>query len=164
MEETKDLFYPLLEKMSTQNKKVIPRNLLSIDPGDTTGWSQFINGKLHDSGMLEVRKFGLDVLEIFLRQNPNVMNYDYVVIEDYKIYPHMLKQHSLSGVFPVKVIGVLQYIFALKKIPVVLQMASEGKGFCTDEKLKQWGYWIRGKKHSRDAVRHGCHWLLYGKR
>ena len=164
MEKITDHFYPLLTKLSKQNKKAITRNLLSIDPGETTGWVQFTDGKLVDTGMLETKKLGLGLLDIFNIKNPNVIDFDYVVIEDYKIYPHMLKQHSLSAVFPVKVIGVLQYIFELKKIPVVLQMASTGKSFCTDKRLKEWGYWIKGQKHSRDAIRHGAHWLLFGRR
>ena len=164
MEKTKDQFYPLLAKISKQNKRDIPKNLLSIDPGETTGWAQFTNGKLAGSGMIEVKKLGLGSLGIFVMTNPNIVNFDYVVIEDYKIYPHMLRQHIMSTVFPVKVIGALQFMFEIEKIPVIMQMASTGKGFCSDERLKEWGYWIKGQKHSRDAVRHGCYWLLFGKK
>lgn len=42
-----------------------------------------------------------------------------------------------------------------------MQMAAQAKGFVDDDKLKAWGFWIKGKKHARDAIRHGVYYLLF---
>jgi hypothetical protein len=44
------------------------------------------------------------------------------------------------------------------------QMATTAKTFVTDEKLKQWGFWQEGMRHSRDAIRHGLYFLLFYKK
>lgn len=38
--------------------------------------------------------------------------------------------------------------------PFTVQQASEAKGSITDDRLKDWGLWVRGKRHGRDAIRH----------
>lgn len=43
----------------------------------------------------------------------------------------------------------------------IKQMAVTAKNFCTDDKLKQWGFWQAGQKHARDSIRHGCYFLLF---
>jgi hypothetical protein len=43
-------------------------------------------------------------------------------------------------------------------------MASQAKAFVTDQKLKEWGFWKEGMRHSRDAIRHGLYFLLFYKR
>jgi len=43
------------------------------------------------------------------------------------------------------------------------QNAQTGKGFCTDDKLRQWGLYIPGIRHAMDAVRHGAHFLIFGE-
>lgn len=39
-------------------------------------------------------------------------------------------------------------------LDVVWQTASEAKGYATNERLKQWGLWVVGSAHERDANRH----------
>lgn len=40
------------------------------------------------------------------------------------------------------------------EIGVTWQQPSEAMTFATDERLKSWGFWVRGKEHERDAFRH----------
>lgn len=49
-------------------------------------------------------------------------------------------------------------------ISIDYQMAVQAKGFVTDERLKEWGFWLPGMRHSRDAIRHGIYWLLVTNR
>lgn len=39
-------------------------------------------------------------------------------------------------------------------VEAVWQQPSQAKTYATDERLRRWGYWIRGKEHERDAWRH----------
>ena len=164
MEKIKDQFYPLLEKISKQNKRDIPKNLLSIDPGETTGYAIFRYGRLYESGQLEVKKEGLQIIHYTFREH----YFDYVVVEDYRIYPNKLKQHALNDVFTVKVIGAIEFMFRIRgenqPLKFVYQMAAVPKGTITNDKMKKWGMWAIAKPHARSAVQHGLYYLLFGKR
>lgn len=37
---------------------------------------------------------------------------------------------------------------------VVMQSASQAKSVVTDDRLKDWGLWVKGQQHARDAIRH----------
>ena len=39
-----------------------------------------------------------------------------------------------------------------------MQMPSEAKGYANDERMKRWGFWVPGKPHATDALRH---WVKY---
>jgi len=160
MVRTLDLFYPFLEKISKSHKKGIPKKLLSIDPGETTGWAIFIEGQLEDYGHINIIEDGFYSIRYLFKEDW----YNYIVVEDYKVYPHRLKEHSLSALITPRVIGAVEYIANEKETKLSFQMAGTAKGFVTNDKLRQWGYWIKGQKHSRDAIRHGCYWLLFGER
>lgn len=161
MEKIKDQFYLLLEKISKQNKRAIPKSLLSIDPGETTGWALFRNGQLYDCGHLDIKNQGLEAVYKAFQFRVFI---DCIVIEDYKIYPNKLKLHTMSNLMTPRIIGAFEYLAILRTVPIYFQMAGTAKGFCTNDKLRKWNYWIKGQKHSRDAIRHGCYWLLFGKR
>lgn len=151
---------------------VAPERLLCLDPGHTTGVALFVNGELsHCEQVATVIKTTLgtkllweNLLDLFVRTNPTA-----VVCENYRVYQHKLKQHSNSSVETLRVIGGIDLLCGLgweghEPVPIKYQMASQAKGFVTDEKLKSWGMWQKGMRHSRDAVRHGCYYLLFDGR
>jgi len=35
--------------------------------------------------------------------------------------------------------------------------AGLAKTFANDDKLEAWGFWRKGQKHARDAIRHGIY-------
>lgn len=41
---------------------------------------------------------------------------------------------------------------------IVWQMPSEAKGYASDTRLRNWGAWIPGPDHKRDALRHAIRW------
>lgn len=134
-----------------------PKGLLAIDPGMTTGWAYFKEGGLYDYG--QVKASAKDVSSIYsLIDN---LKLDVIVIEDYRVYSNKASSHISSSLETPRIIGALQAYLYIKDIPYHFQMASMAKGFCDKKKLKEWGYWAVGKQHSRDAIRHGCTWLLF---
>lgn len=151
---------------------VPPERLLCLDPGFTTGVAVFENGELssweqvttivqHTNGT--TIKWA-DLVSLLIRVQPTL-----VVCENYRIYEHKLDQHSNSSVDTLRLIGGIDLLCSqgwdafAPPVPIVYQMATQAKGFCTDDKLKEWGYWQKGMRHSRDAIRHGCYYMLFNK-
>ena len=140
-----------------------PKRLVALDPGETCGLAFFEWGELIDTEQIKLYfksgDRGWDSLVDRIEQIvPTV-----VVYEDYKIYPGKLKAHTFSGVPTLKLIGAIEFLCNYNKYQAVPQMASTAKGFCTDDKLKEWGFYKRGRPHAMDALRHGLHALLFNK-
>lgn len=170
----------------TRGNNQVPEHLLCIDPGDTTGWALFNKYKLVRWGHIRTVKDEVinwnNIWQLFINENP-----DYVVCEDYRVYQHKLARHSFSPVTTLRLIGGIDLLCNLGwyvslgphyideygtykdyheryTCPIHYQMATTAKGFCSDERLKEWGFWQGGMKHARDAIRHGCYFLLFYKR
>lgn len=162
-------------------KRPIPQHPVTIgciDPGETTGWAAFVLSsenqflpRIHldscgqeDTGTIrDVTSLG-DLIE----------GSDILVVEDYRVYSWRASQHTWSPLHTAKLIGAIEALYWLSRreyssdnpahhMPIVFQMAVEAKDFCTDEKLTEWGFYQRGQRHARDAIRHGCRYLLFDK-
>lgn len=154
---------PTLESLyaSKHGIGVKPPRLLCFDPGETTGYSVFHELKLLTHGQVHDKDVGAHAhaLESLI----TTWTPEYLVIEDYKVYGWKADAHSWEALHTPRLIGALDYIASMRKIPVVKQMAITAKGFCTDDKLKTWHMWIKGQRHSRDSIRHGIYFTLFGK-
>lgn len=138
-----------------------PARLLSLDPGHTTGWCLYEDGKLTASGHAATLAEGWTCIDSLFRDIQPTM----VVYENYRVYAHKLERHSNSEVYTVRLIGVIEYLSEIvHQVPHYNQMAQQAKGFMTDDKLKRWGMYQVGFKHARDAIRHGAYFLLFDKR
>jgi len=135
-----------------------PRRLVALDPGETTGYATFIDGKFSFTRQIDTKNNYKELMCEIIHFNSPLLVY-----EDYKIYPGLAKMHTLSGVPTLKLIGAIEFMCLMNNYQVFTQMASTAKGFVTDEKLKGWGFYLKGKPHSMDALRHGLHFLLFGK-
>ncbi len=144
--------------------KTIPDKLLCLDPGKTTGWALFEKGVLTASGQLEDCYDDVNVNVIPLVRLVEDIKPDFILYEDYKVYSNKLSSHAYNPVFTVRLLGVIETHAQVHNIPTHKQMATTAKNFVTNDKLKQWGMYQRGQKHARDAVRHGCYFLLFHNR
>lgn len=148
---------------SAEGKKHLPVRMLCLDPGATTGWSLFIYGQLSSYGQIETIKNHdtnpeidwFSIQELFINIEPTL-----VICEDYRVYSHKLDRHAFSKVPTLRLIGGIELISFIDRIPVHYQMATQAKGFATDDKLKAWGFWKEGMRHSRDSIRHGLYYLI----
>lgn len=155
-------FNDLLDRIRGGHK--IPQRLLCLDPGKTTGWCLFENGRLTKWGQVDdcYDDKNIDVkglLDLFAELQP-----DFILYEDYRVYSNKLDRHSYSPVMTVRLLGVIETYCQMNNIPSHKQMATTAKNFCTDAKLEQWGFWQKGMRHARDAIRHGCYFLLFYKK
>lgn len=157
-------FNELRNKLHTQ--KPNPNgyeSILAFDPGHTTGWASYFEGELTDSGQIDCHSIPLCVenaRDLISTYDPTI-----IVMEDYRIYKSHQKQHVGSDMLTTRVIGSIETLAYLNGIEEIYkQGAGIAKGFCTDEKLKAWNYYKIGRRHARDAIRHGCYYILFGHR
>lgn len=81
---------------------------------------------------------------------------DVLVVEDFILRSKVTDRSLLS---PVRITAkvetyLLRYGVLEDYGDIQLQQASAAKSIATDERLKHWGLWIRGRQHARDAARH----------
>lgn len=138
--------------------------VLSLDPGGTTGWAVFqvipeamggdpaipvlsnvlwwtagqFSGKQDDQ---------IDHIIELIQSWPNAR----LVTEDFKL------RQSTAYLDPVEINAVLRW--ALRPRYLVKQTAQLAMGTVTDQRQKDWGFWIPGQEHARDAIKHNITFL-----
>lgn len=142
--------------MKAQRRNLPTFKMVTFDPGGTTGWACFQGIDLTACGQFEI-DYGKNIKAILDGYTPDV-----VVCENYKVYAHKISANVGKEVQPSELIGVIEYLCNERDIPVVRQMAFQAKGWAKDTKLRAWGLWQKGMKHSRDAIRHGLYFLFFG--
>ena len=134
--------------------------MLSIDPGQTTGWALWERQNNENPQLVSAGQWysfpkdkAIAEMEGFFESK----QVSYVVLEEYRIYKWKTDMHANSDVFTLRLIGMFEYFLGIRGIPIRYQGAGMAKGFCTDEKLKDWNFWHEGQRHARDATRHGAY-------
>lgn len=140
----------------------LPSLILGIDPGETTGICEFTTFTDHSFARQSQRntsiiEWGVDAYKEIIPSFLNVV----VVIESYRIYSWRTKQHTWNELLTPRLIGVAECLCRLKNVPLIKQSAQVGKGFVTDERLKEWGFYKAGQPHAMDATRHVLQFLLF---
>lgn len=133
--------------------------ILCFDPGHTTGYAVFHGVSLIESGQLDtddMERAPAIIRDLFFRVKPTV-----VICEDYRVYKWRQEHHVGSQMLTTRVIGCIETLCAFDFIPVVKHMAVVAKRFVTDDKLHAWDMYQKGQRHARDAIRHGCYYLLF---
>ena len=136
-----------------------PEKLLAVDPGETAGLALFVNGELTKDMQINISLSKLmPLLQLVEKFNPDI-----VVCENYIVYENKVRMHAWNKLITPQIIGAIRFICEFNDVKFYTQLASTAKGFCNDAKLKEWNYWIKGHEHSRDAIKHGCYFLLFSK-
>jgi len=134
--------------------------VVALDPGETTGVAVFEGPrKLYEDQLTtkDVPAAAKRLAEMIDAWGAKV-----VVCEDYRVYAWKIRQHAWSSLHTPRLIGAIELVCHVGGILLVKQSAQVAKTFCTDEKLDQWGV-NSDRRHSRDAIRHACYYLLFGK-
>ena len=113
--------------------------ILSIDPGQATG-VVFVDTEKNSFHSIVVRLWtNLD--RIILKVQPEV-----IVMESFRLYPHMART-MIGNDFPSsQVIGVVKYLAGLQNIPVHLQPANVIKYVPSNPRISG--------EHMQDAYKH----------
>lgn len=130
--------------------------LLALDPGETTGFAIFDDGKLQVASEFPLWRslgglFGSVGVEL-------------VVCERFSLYGHKAQSLTNSEFPTVQVIGVVRYLSEWQEVPVHFQPASvihSGGKLSPLMKPLVDELGVKGS-HARDAAAHGLWFLKYG--
>ena len=139
-----------------------PTRILGLDPGGTTGYSV-----IDVTPDLTVDLVVADQFHSTFSGLHNLFDlwgpFDMAIMEAFILYPWKAAAQSYSDMQTPRFIGAIEYFLWEKQLPVGFQNASQGKGFVTNDKLREWDLYQTSKKHSNDATRHICQYLVLGK-
>ena len=129
--------------------------VISLDPGVTTG---YCIADLEDNFVsLDPCQDELDhrgIYDALLESRP-----DYIVCEDFEYRPGQARDYVV--LVSLEYIGIVRLFAAVAEAKLSMQKASEGKGYFTNDKLKELGVYKRGVPHGMDALRHMMHWFTF---
>lgn len=127
----------------------LPRYILSVDPGKTSGWAFYdTETKQHFSGEAEFFDLCTRVEKACLRYQSDLQ----IVAEKFTIAPNTHK--NTAAPWSLEVIGVLRYFSAQTENDLILTKPSEAKNICKNDRLKALEWFAGGKGHADDASRH----------
>ena len=138
------------------------KRILALDPGETTGYAVFDGIVFIKLG--QVNTGHVDTSVIPLRKLFEEVNPDIVVVEEYRVYAWRAKQHSWSSLHTPRLIGCIETLCEIHRKPIAMQGAGIVKQFVTNDKLKDWGFYVKGQAHARDATRHACYFIIFNPR
>ncbi len=131
-------------------------NVISIDPGETTGYAI---GKIANDYMevkADQEKFDhLGIYKWLTEQHPHI-----IVCESFDFR----KRAQGVNMYPRELIGVINLFVQSNSFvhSFYMQKPAEGKSYYDDNKLREADlYWV-GKDHARDATRHLLQWFTFG--
>lgn len=171
-----DLFLKTVHAQIPRNSGTFKGRLLALDPGETTGWSIWDSHdnasryEMHSCGQLPTWDKEAQAGTMFpiipavqgFAKFIEGLDIDQVIMEVYRVYEWKADSHSWSDVPTLRIIGVIETILHQHNIPYWFQTAQVAKNFATDDRLKEWGFYQRGQRHSRDSMRHALYFLLFG--
>lgn len=141
--------------------------ILAFDPGETTGVVALnfdeVGQKIVPIHISQVRTPALDadtyrILDKLISDvSPTVL-----VIEEYRVFNWKRDQHIWSELHTPKLIGMIIAVAMRYGIPYTYQTPQVAKGFCTDQRLKDWNLYVPANRHAMDAMRHAIYYLLFG--
>lgn len=153
--------FPSLEVILQKvGKDLQDKKILAFDPGEMTGWAVMQSGALEACGQIATTTDSwttMNGLETLIKSiAPEV-----VVYETYRVYDWKSDDHKWSEIMTLQNIGVLKYFLGKYQIPHITNLAATAKGFVTDNKLMAWGFWQKGERHARDAIRHAVYTSIF---
>lgn len=134
--------------------------VLCLDPGETTGWALWHEGKLHTCGQEYTGQDPASTgrLVKWLDQDDHLR---LIVYEEYRVRGNKFREHVGSEVVTIQHIGAIKVVADELGVPLWKQSAGMAKGFATDGKLRRWGLWQPNERHANDAIRHGIYYHLF---
>ena len=162
-----ELIQKIRTKTSNANASTPPfeGTVLALDPGETTGLTQIIH--YHDRTILrhleQIPGWPLDDFIQAAKAGQYFQGISHCVYEAYHVYSWRLDEHRFSEIPTIQIIGCIKTLCIQQGIPYSTQTAQVGKGFFTDERLKQFDLYFPGKPHARDSLRHAAQFLTFGQ-
>lgn len=145
--------------MSTSVSTRLPRTVIAVDPGKTTGIVWYVpehdvyhQKQLEFSEMEMLHQLIAAQVEYAESVNTGNAHLCALAVERFVITAQTAK--NTQAPWSLEVIGVTRYFAQRWCVPLVLQSAASAKTFATDRRLKQLGWYVPGRGHGNDAARH----------
>lgn len=123
--------------------------VLAVDPGKTSGWAYWYDGAIIATGEDEF-------IDLLTRTDMWIeaiaRGQGVIVCERYIINKGTLEKSRQY--WSLEIIGALRYLCLKHDVEFVLQSPSDAKAFSDNEKLRRMDWYVRGKQHANDALRH----------
>lgn len=129
--------------------------ILSVDPGETTGYAVCDSSQMSQDGMPTLIETGVLSRWRGLRSRIEEHTPDVIVAEKFVLYAGRAKALNHSTLVVVRVLGVIQYLAEEMGIRLVEQSASVGKSARLPAKILK----ECREEHIRDALRHTLAYL-----
>lgn len=140
---------------------------LTLDPGETTGWSLWERRNLLDSGQHELWEM-IDLLDWSLREgtitfseNPGVL--EAIVCEDWKLYEWEAQNLVWDSFRTVRGIGAFTLLARQNNIPFILQPATIKEAAVAAGAEELFSRPLHENRHANDAIMHGVFYLASHK-
>lgn len=130
--------------------------IIAIDPGNTTGIATY-SGTIFDS--FELDEIGKVYSYLWnVKEQANA-----IIVEKFTINPTTHKKSRQDE--PLMIIGFVDGLTYLHRIPLTYFTPAKAKSFATDDKLKAVG-WFRPTRggHANDAARHLLTFIVQNRR
>lgn len=138
--------------------------VIALDPGGTTGWSLFQVHPLAMEGDPDIRV--MENIEWWTAgefAGPQVQQIDQIMelVQSWpaaRLVTEGFQLRQLNALLdPVEINAVLRW--ATRPRYWVAQNPSMAMTTVTDDRQKAWGFWLPGKPHARDAIKHNITFL-----
>lgn len=147
--------------------------ILTIDPGETTGFSTWEDGELVYAGQHELDEFVLAVAWHFsawpesapaYRGDQELLGYlsgvNTLVVEDWSLYPWKLQEMAWDKCRTARGIGGLQLVCQTADVPFILQPAKIKDTAVAAGAEEQFLRPLHENRHANDAIMHGVYYHL----
>lgn len=141
--------------VDTPTRAEPPKHLLVFDPGKSTGWANFMEGKLKDYGIVR----GLDEFNDFLREY--VIEHgtpDVILYETFHLFPNKAQRQAGSDMPASQIIGKIELWASL----IGAKIEKQNSSILTIAQM-----WSKVKvptnhneSHGIVALNHGIYWLV----
>ena len=135
---------------------------LSLDPGESTGWALWSEGKLAEAGT-DVLWDVIDSLSAASECKENEVGFPtdlgLIVMEDWALYPWKLKELAWDKCRTARGIGAIELICRQVSIQLVLQPASIKKSAVSAGAEELFMRPLHENRHANDAIMHGVFYM-----
>jgi hypothetical protein len=155
----------MIEMVDRANCRVI-----GIDPGGTTGWATFSAYRYFDYASQSYEyedvewtcgQLGPEKHHQALEQLLGLQRVEYYTIVCER-FTDRVTGHSVD-LTAREYIGVIQKYCQEDKVPLVMQMSAQAKGFTNSKNLRKLGLYYAKDKHAMDAYKHVLWYLIHGQ-
>ncbi len=144
-------------KRPDENRHSVVSYVVALDPGATTGVC-VVRNKLRPWSF-EVAQLGPQDHHLALVTLMRLLKPEVIICESFE------NRSQESAILASReYIGIVKMYLQMSRSRGVWQSASTGKKFWNDEKLRRYGLWVPGQKHSRDAIRHYCYFRTFSEK